>query len=141
MLRVYPKETVVAEKFEAIVALGGDNSRMKDFYDLWALSERFAFEGEVLARALGATFQRRGTELPIEPPTGLGDAIAASEAKRIQWRAFTGRGRLAMEPGDLPAVVARLRRFLMPPSAAAARAESFNRRWTAGGPWREAQPE
>lgn len=53
-LRVYPKEAVVAEKFEAIVALGADNSRMKDFYDIWAMSRQFGFEGRVLTRAVQA---------------------------------------------------------------------------------------
>src|SRR5579884_2409668 len=63
-LRAYPRETVVAEKLEAMVTIGLDNSRMKDFYDLWALSRRFEFERSVLARAIGATFRRRNTGLP-----------------------------------------------------------------------------
>lgn len=46
-LRVYPRETVVAEKLQAIVVLGQANSRTKDFYDLLALSRRFAFEGGI----------------------------------------------------------------------------------------------
>ncbi len=48
-LRAYPKETVVAEKFEALVSLGHSNSRMKDFYDLWMLSRYFEFEQKTLA--------------------------------------------------------------------------------------------
>ena len=62
-LWVYPKETVVAEKFEAMVSLGIANSRMKDFYDLYVLSERFDFDGDLLARAIAATFARRRTAL------------------------------------------------------------------------------
>ena len=50
-LNAYPRETVAAEKFEAMVALDLANSRMKDFYDLLAMSRLFTFEGAVLAAA------------------------------------------------------------------------------------------
>src|SRR5262249_34968413 len=50
-VRAYPRETVVAEKFQALVQLGMANSRMKDFYDLWTLSRQFTFAGPVLAEA------------------------------------------------------------------------------------------
>ena len=63
-LLAYPRETVIAEKLEAMVQRGLANSRMKDFYDLAVLARTFAFEGEVLARAIGATFERRGTPCP-----------------------------------------------------------------------------
>lgn len=58
-LAIYPKETVVAEKFQAMVKLGMANSRMKDFYDVWTLSREFDFDGGVLSTALQATFKRR----------------------------------------------------------------------------------
>lgn len=61
-LAMYPKETVVAEKFEAMVKLGLANSRMKDFYDIWTLSQEFDFDGSVLSAAILATFNRRRTE-------------------------------------------------------------------------------
>lgn len=60
----YPKETVVAEKFEAMVKLGIANSRMKDFHDVRALSQLFPFDGLVLAEATIRTFERRKTALP-----------------------------------------------------------------------------
>ena len=63
-LRAYPKETVVAEKLEAIVQLGLANTRMKDFYDLLVIARTFPFEGELLCDAIAKTFKRRGTELP-----------------------------------------------------------------------------
>ena len=74
-LRVYPRETVVAEKFEAVVRLGIANTRMKDFYDLWAMATMFEFSGGSLAEALAATFQRRGTPLPVEPPAALAPGV------------------------------------------------------------------
>jgi Nucleotidyl transferase AbiEii toxin, Type IV TA system len=63
-LLIYPKETVVAEKFEAMVKRGIANSRMKDFYDLEALSRILDFDGKTLREAIGKTFERRGSELP-----------------------------------------------------------------------------
>ena len=57
----YPKSVVVAEKFEALVTLGLANSRMKDFYDLWMLAQRSAFDGEVLSQALQATLSDDGS--------------------------------------------------------------------------------
>ena len=70
-IRTYPRETVVAEKFEAMVQLGMTNSRMKDYYDLWFMSRHFEFEGSTLAAALRATFERRGTVIPGRFPIGL----------------------------------------------------------------------
>jgi hypothetical protein len=57
VLRGYPKETVVAEKLEAITALGLLNSRIKDYYDLALLSRAFIFEGQLLVTAIRATFR------------------------------------------------------------------------------------
>ena len=62
-LRGYTRESVVAEKLEAMVSLGAINTRYKDYYDIWFLAERFDFDGRVLARAVAATFERRGTPL------------------------------------------------------------------------------
>ena len=66
-LKAYPRETVVAEKFQAMVMLGIANSRMKDFYDLWTLARQFEFDGQVLSEAIRATFDRRQTPLPEQP--------------------------------------------------------------------------
>lgn len=73
----YPRETVVAEKLQAIVALDAANSRIKDFYDLLFLSRSFAFEGSELSAAILATFGRRRTAVPGTPPFGLTEAFAA----------------------------------------------------------------
>jgi predicted nucleotidyltransferase component of viral defense system len=67
-LRAYPRETVVAEKLEAIVKLGLANSRMKDFYDLHVLAERFPFEGPIVCDAIAATFARRGRPFQLDLP-------------------------------------------------------------------------
>ena len=134
-LRTYPRETVVAEKFEAMARLGIANTRMKDFYDLWAMATTLDFSGEPLAAALAATFQRRGTALPLEPPVALRPEFSADPDKRTQWAAFSER--VAVAPAvSLESVIDTLRRFLLPPSSAAANGEPFNQEWSTGGDWR-----
>lgn len=140
-LLAYPRETVVAEKFQAMVLLGIANSRMKDFYDLWTLARRFDFGGPTLARALAATFDRRRTALPAAAPLALTPAFSADTAKQAQWRAFVRRGRLVDDPPDLDDVVAALASFLMPPARALASGRSFIQHWPAGGPWWPDQAE
>jgi hypothetical protein len=117
-LRGYARETVIAEKFQAMVALGRANTRMKDFYDVWVMSRSFSFEGIRLAQAIAATFARRQTPIPTEAPDALTPAFAADTAKQDQWLAFTAD--VDITPGDLAAVVAELAGFLMPHAATAA---------------------
>jgi predicted nucleotidyltransferase component of viral defense system len=109
-LRVYPRYTVIAEKFHAIASLGMANSRMKDFFDLWVLTQHSELDTSILNRAITATFARRGTALPTSTPLGLSDEFAADNAKQTQWRAFVGRNQLAAP--ELQIVVHHLRRFL-----------------------------
>lgn len=112
-IRAYPRETVVAEKFEAIVSIGLANSRMKDFYDLWVLSEHFEFSGALLQDAVKTTFDRRRTELPTESPAGLQDDFANDPDRVAMWSAFLRRTEVNNAP-TFYEVVARLRDFLMP---------------------------
>jgi len=128
-LRVYPPETVVAEKLQAMVSLGLFNTRMKDFYDLFVLSNRHAFDGSTLASAIKATFVRRQTPLPASVPVALTMALAEDAEKQTQWRAFLGRTRLGDAPTDLSVVVDRLREFLWPPTTAAANDSTFDSSW------------
>jgi predicted nucleotidyltransferase component of viral defense system len=116
-IRAYARETVIAEKFQAMVALGRANSRMKDFYDVWMLSKTYDFEPARLAQAIKATFARRDTAIPDETPDALTTGFAEDEAKRRQWAAF--RTDLPDAPQDLRTVVADLAAFLMPHAAAA----------------------
>ena len=99
ILRAYPPETVVAEKTEAIVSLGIGNSRMKDFYDLWTITQTFAFEGDDVAEAIRRTFERRRTPWPQQLPVGLSDGFAFE--RETQWRAFLARDRLEAAPDSL----------------------------------------
>lgn len=110
-LRTYARETVIAEKFQAMVVLGRANSRMKDFYDIWLLSRSFRFDTDRLARAIAATFSRRGTEIPIDTPDALTPAFSEDVQKRQQWCAFVSS--IAVNPGSLERVIEDLRCFLM----------------------------
>jgi predicted nucleotidyltransferase component of viral defense system len=136
-LRVYPRETVVAEKFEAMVRLGLTNTRMKDFYDLLILARRFAFDGSTLVAAIQATFTRRGTDLPSphQPPLALSDEFAEDAAKQAEWQGFLRRSKLESAGITLREVIEELRAFLMPLVEALAADAGVGRRWMPGGPW------
>ena len=88
-VRAYPPATVVAEKFQAIVALGLANSRMKDYYDLWAINNAQVIEARALEAAIRATFERRSTAVPKEVPVGLSDEFVGDAQKMQQWDAYT----------------------------------------------------
>jgi predicted nucleotidyltransferase component of viral defense system len=134
-VRAYPKETVVAEKLQAIVALGATNGRMKDFYDLWMMSRHFSFEGALLAKAIAATFARRRTPLPTDTPIGLSDDFGTEAAVARRWEFFTTRNVLSEQPGALTDVVAVLRGFLMPVARLAGGSAAGASLWPPGGPW------
>jgi predicted nucleotidyltransferase component of viral defense system len=87
-LRVYPVYTVIAEKLHAIVLLGMTNSRMKDYYDLSVLLERETLDVGLLAKAIRATFERRGLAIPVGRPVGLSDEFAEDASRQSLWRTF-----------------------------------------------------
>jgi predicted nucleotidyltransferase component of viral defense system len=136
-LRAYPRETVVAEKFQAMVMLGIANSRMKDFFDLWHLAHTFEFAGPLLRKAIRATFNRRKTELPTKPPLALTSEFGTDPAKVRQWQAFLNKGKLEVAGATLDAVCSFLNGFLMPPTLALTERNEFAKAWLPGGPWSE----
>jgi predicted nucleotidyltransferase component of viral defense system len=111
-LRAYARETVIAEKFQAMVALGLSNSRMKDFYDIWLLSKRHQFNDDRLSRAIAATFHRRQTSIPERLSDALTKNFAVDTAKNQHWAAFTRD--LSSEMPSLGTIVTDLANFLMP---------------------------
>lgn len=110
-LLAYPPETVIAEKFEAMVKLGLANSRLKDYYDVWALLTTRELDEGRLSSAIAATFKRRGTALPSGTPDALTPAFAADGAQRAQWVAFIRT--VEREAPELDALVAELEARLM----------------------------
>jgi hypothetical protein len=135
ILLAYPRETVIAEKFQAMVMLGIANSRMKDFYDLWTLANLYDFNGKTLCQALEATFDRRHTELPTSAPLALTPEFYEDESKLTQWNAFLRKDRLEVEQSNFRDVAKFLIDFLMPPTEAAVAKQTFAKTWPPGGPW------
>lgn len=111
-LRIYPRETVFAEKLEVIVMLGMTNSRMKDYFDLFSLVREGQLDPTLLRDAVSATFARRNTPMPDSLPVGLTQVFASDNTKQKQWRAFLERARLKA-PG-LEEVVAELADVVAP---------------------------
>lgn len=120
-LRMYPVETVIAEKLEAAIKLGMINSRMKDFYDLLVIFRRFPYDDSMLARAIAETFARRGTPLPRNVPPGLSDEFGSDPAANRRWREFLTRLQLTNEPNNFAEVVRTVRNLLWPTIMAAGR--------------------
>ena len=134
-IRAYPIYSVVAEKFQAMVWLGIANSRMKDFYDILVIMQKFPLEGQVLSTAIEATFARRQTPLPTEAPLALAKVFANDAAKQTQWKAFLRKNALPVDDLAFPEIITALHDFLMPPTLASAKGLAFNANWPAGGSW------
>jgi predicted nucleotidyltransferase component of viral defense system len=134
-LYAYSKETVIAEKFEAMVLLGIGNTRMKDFYDLWYLSQNFTFQGALLCQAIIATFDSRRTSIPTGIPLALTSEFANDETKQRQWLAFVRKGKLAHDNLVLPQTISLLQDFLMPPTMAIVKQVKFNLLWSSELGW------
>lgn len=134
-LHVYPRYTVVAEKLEALTSLGMLNSRMKDYFDLWILAKHSDFDGQILSRAVAATFERRRTAVPTGIPIGLSDEFINDAQKGKQWQGFLRKN--ALDPMSLATVVVDLRDFLMPVLAAIAAGGSHDYPWRAGAGWQK----
>jgi Nucleotidyl transferase AbiEii toxin, Type IV TA system len=128
-LHAYSKESVVAEKFEAMVKLGMANSRMKDFYDLWVLVQRFEFES-------ATTFKTRRTTLPKSSPLAFQDDFYELPAKQTQWRAFLRKSGLKAD-SSLKEIIEVVREFVMSIVDGILRGDAKNKVWQPGGPWRK----
>ncbi len=112
-LKGYSMESLIAEKFEAMVKLGILNSRMKDFYDIYSLCYQFNFDGEKLTKAIHETFNNRGTGI-TDNPVAFSDEFINDPSKNAQWRAFIKRNRITNAPGELKEVVKLIAKFLKP---------------------------
>ncbi|HEV7553952.1 MAG TPA: nucleotidyl transferase AbiEii/AbiGii toxin family protein [Kofleriaceae bacterium] len=130
----YPVETTIAEKLEAIVDLGLANSRMKDFFDLFSLLGSLTLDGAVVAKAITATFARRGTSIPDGAPIGLTKEFATDHEKLAQWSAFIRRLRIDSHP-NLSSVVGRISDFALPIFGHITKQTSSAARWEPGSGW------
>lgn len=136
VLRAYPPEAVVAEKFHAMVVLGIANSRMKDFFDVWTLAQTHDFAIEPLAGSVKSTFERRRTPLPEAEavPMALTKEFLQDRAKQTQWAAF-GRRLGLRDLSPLPLIGEQIAAFLMPVLRTLRAANSASQIWAPGGPW------
>lgn len=128
-LLCYSRESVIAEKFEAIINLGFLNSRMKDFFDIWLLSRQFNFEGLILSEAVRITFEKRGTKFPSEI-----DAFSKSfiEEKQAQWKSFCNRTNQSSISDSFSKIIADLEIFLTP---LATISKLNNKNWQPNNHW------
>jgi predicted nucleotidyltransferase component of viral defense system len=132
-VKVYPAETIVAEKLHAMVKLGIANSRMKDFFDVYVLARTREFDEALLTKAVGRTFERRRTVVP-EEPFALTAEFYSDGSKRAQWRAFLTKSGVDA-PVAFTDVGDVLRAFLSPVLSSARSGVTRERHWR-GGAWR-----
>jgi hypothetical protein len=135
-IRAYRREVSLAEKFQAMVQLGRRTSRMKDFHDVWALSEAFDFDGTVLQEAVSACFECRDTPWMAEPPEVLGETFYANAELGERWASYARAGAfLAAPPAEFAEIGERVRVFLGPVRDAIFDTALLALRWRAGGEW------
>lgn len=134
-LKGYPIESMVSEKFEAMVKLGLLNSRMKDFYDIWLLMRRFDFKGTRLVKALKRTFSHRKTALPQDKPLFAEEIYDYKSDRQTLWKAFLKRGDIKHALESLRMTATEIEGFLIEPLRALSNGTKFNKEWKAPGPW------
>ncbi|MGH8251914.1 MAG: nucleotidyl transferase AbiEii/AbiGii toxin family protein [Steroidobacteraceae bacterium] len=132
-LLAYPVESAIAEKLQAMVALGNANSRMKDFYDVWICFNHLDFNAGVLLKAIDATFKNRETPVPAGEFEALTTAFV--EGHRIQWNAFVKKMGEDELTDAFNRVVDELTIFVMPVLSSLARGEKLTQQWKAGKGW------
>ncbi|HAU2412730.1 TPA: nucleotidyl transferase AbiEii/AbiGii toxin family protein [Legionella pneumophila] len=116
-IRTYPIYTVIAEKLHAIAFLGMANSRLKDYLDLYVLLNNEQLDNQILAKAIQATFNRRGMTLPEALPIGLTDEFANDPTRESMWKAFLRKNEL--EQKSLTEVIVVIRNLILMPFALA----------------------
>lgn len=131
----YSRDSVVAEKLEAIIVLGDRNSRIKDFFDLRHLAQNFRFDRATLTEAVRRTLERRKTTLPGDEPFGLTEAYWESPGRSTQIRAFARRAGLDVDAETGRDIPAALRSFLNPVLEDVRRGRQTHGTWTPPGPW------
>ena len=123
----YSISSVVAEKFEAFVSLGLANSRYKDFYDIYVLSDRYNFDGKELTNAIKETFNHRGTS--FDDIVAFEDGFADDETRLMRWNSFVKKKKALIKLG-FEETVQLLKILLFPIVDAIKKNELFERTWS-----------
>ena len=134
-IKGYPKESVVAEKFHAMVRHSQLNSRMKDYFDIWLLTETFEFESQSLQKAIETTFSKRETEIPVHRPASL--TIQFASANQTHWDNF--RNKLKLEDSksnSLKNVIEQIWKFLKEPLQSSVGKATSDRAWLPQRGWK-----
>lgn len=134
MVNTYSLETTVAEKIDAILSLMEFSSRMKDYYDLYYLANKFDFDGSVLAEAMKKTFANRDHVFTMEQFEQV-MTFDSDEAMQKKWRAFCRK--IDTKTDDYGVVLQTMKVFLEKPFEAAVENGVFEERWYASeGKWK-----
>ena len=133
MVNTYSLETTVAEKIDAILDLMEFSSRMKDYYDLYYIANKFDFDGATLTKALKKTFENRGhifTEEQFEQVMTFG----SDDTMQKKWKAFCRK--IDTKTDDFEMVLKTIQTFLAQPYNAAVTASEYDLNWSAAiGEW------
>lgn len=132
-LLAYPVESAIAEKLQAMAALGNANSRMKDFYDVWIYSNHLDFNTDTLLKAIDATFKNRETPVPAKEFEALSRRFA--EQHRVQWNAFVKKIGEHDLTDAFVKVVEKIETFATPLLRSLAHDETLSQQWKAGIGW------
>ena len=128
VINTYSIETTVAEKIDAILSLMEFSSRMKDYYDIYYLSHKFDFEGEVLCEALSKTFTNREHNFTIEQFKQI-MTFDSDDGMQKKWKAFTKKIDVKME--EFPTILQSINEFLWEPYTAVIKETIFQKHWDA----------
>ena len=132
-VNTYSLETTIAEKLDAILDLMEFSSRMKDYYDIYYLANKFDFDGATLTKALKKTFENRGHSFTVEQFEQV-MAFAENDAMQKKWKAFTRK--IDIKTDDYSTVLKTIKSFLTKPYTATVRDKEFNEKWSAySGTW------
>ena len=132
-VNTYYIETTVAEKIDAILSLMEFSSRMKDYYDIYYLANKFDFDGATLTEALKKTFENRGHSFTIEQFEQV-MRFDNDEAMQKKWKAFVRK--IGIKTDDYSTVLKTIKVFLTKPFTAAVGGKEFTPKWSANnGEW------
>ena len=127
-VNTYSLETTVAEKLDAILSLMEFSSRMKDYYDLYYLANKFDFNGATLTEALKKTFENRGHKFTVEQFEQV-MAFGSDDAMQKKWKAFCRK--IDTKTDDYGTVLKTIKAFLTEPFTAEIDNRGFSGRWSA----------
>jgi len=139
-LNGYPQESVISEKFEAMIKLGVLNSRMKDFYDIWLLKRQFEFQGMHLVEAIKKTFSHRKTDIPQNKPLFADEIYNEKSDKQLLWSTLVKKGDIQHAPKTLSATANEIENFLIDPVLAINDKVKFEKIWIPMKGWNQSSP-